>query len=728
MTDATRIFIDIETFHPTLDVRKVGAWKYAEECEIMLMAFAVDDGPVEVCDLTAAPDQLERGAYTVGEMPEWLRDWAEAGAIFVAHNCQFERACIREYLHVDIPIEQWEDTAVLALINGYPPALGMLGEALRLPQDVSKDRDGKRLIQKFCAPRKPSKHNPDVRWDRENAPEDWARFRDYCARDVETMRVIHGKLPRFNWTERERDLWYLDQRINERGLPIDTGALDTFIDEIEKETNRLNEELAELTFGFVEKATQRSALLSWLESAYGVRLAGLTKHDVTTALSQEGLPPDARRVLQIRQQVSKTSNAKFKKLRDCVCRDDRMRGTLQFYGAFRTGRWAGRLFQPQNLPSRDLIPDPEVAIDALMTGGVAALKVLYSEALVDIASACIRGMVKAPEGQAVCASDLAGIEARVLPWMALDDEGLDVFRQKRDVYKFRAAQIFGVPEESISKSDVERLVGKVAELAFGYQGSVAAFRSMMMNLGIPQDMFTDKEIRKFVKGYRAGNEKTRSLWSELENTAITAMKNPDQAFECRRVAFTYRPGLLNGMLLARLPSGRCLVYVEPELGTKKIKFLEPRIADALDDLDTADALETYASEILGVRVRRGDVAAMRQRIGVLAAKEIERPCITYMGMDPDRYAWSRLNTYGGKLTENLDQAISRDVIAHNLPAVEAAGFEIITLVHDEDVTLTRADRANAADELSAILSTNPPWAEGLPLAAAGFTADRYGKD
>lgn len=693
----TTLWIDLETYS---DVPiNHGTHRYAERAEVMLFAWAIDDGPVSVWDRTL--DLV---------MPRELRTALEDPMVeLVAHNTAFDRTLLRValpyYGAVNLAFDtaaRWRDTMVKALAHSLPGSLGDLCEILKVPTNQAKDKAGKQLIHLFCKPRPAT--SKIRRATRETHPAEWARFVEYAALDVEAMRVIDKKLPSWNYQGEELALWHLDQQINDRGVAVDTDLADAAIRAVERAQKILAGRTRELTDGAVQAATQRDALLRHLVEAYGIDLPDMQQSTLERRVSDPDLPAELRELLATRLQASTTSTAKYKTLARAVSSDGRLRGTLQFDGASRTGRWAGRLFQPQNLrrPTLDQ-EDIELGIEALKGD----CEDLVFEDVMELTSNAVRGCLVAPAGRKLVVSDLSNIEGRGIAWLAGEKWKLRAFREfdggiGPDLYKLAYARAFGISPDDVDRH--MRQIGKVMELMLGYGGGVGAFLTGAATYGIDLDAMAEAawpsipssviagaenflEWRRENKMgqfgladktfivcdslkrlWRAAHSSTASFWKDLQDAACTAVQNPGTTFKCRSLRLR-RDG---AWLRVRLPSGRFLCYPSP----------------LIDDSGK----------------------------------------LSYMGINQYSRKWSRLKTYGGKLAENVTQAFARDVLTHNMPRIEAAGYQIVLTVHDEVICEAPDSDEFNADHLSALLATNPSWTADMPLAAGGFEAYRYRKD
>lgn len=690
MTEQT-LWADIETFSP-LDLKTYGTARYAEEAEVMVWTYALDDQPVQLWDCTTDPI-----------MPADLATYLGDDSILLNFQNSFFDRTVLWATGTRLPIHRFRDTMVKAMAHSLPGALEKIGEILKIKDDQKKHKRGKELIQLFCKPR--PKNQKLRRATRETHPNEWAEFLAYAISDIEAMRACDKKLPRWNYQAEELALWHLDQQINSRGVAVDVELANAAIRAAAREQKKLAIRTKELTEGEVGAATQRNKLLMHILASYDVDVPDLKTSTIERILNNvTDLPPVLVELLVIRLQASKTSTSKYKRLMHAVSSDGRLRGTLQFDGALRTGRWAGRLFQPQNLPRPTLK-------QAVIDHGIEAMKAdcedLVFSNVMELTSSAIRGAIIAPQGKKLVVADLSNIEGRVLAWLAGEEWKLRAFRDfdeghGHDLYKLAYAKSFGVSPEAVTKDN--RQVGKVQELALGYEGGVGAFLTLAVAYNIDLEAMGEQAIRSipqpilneansalawtklnkrstfglsdrawlvcdsFKRAWRYGNPAISSFWKELEDAARGAIMHPGAEYRCRLLRLR-RDG---AWLRIRLPSGRSLCYPAPQV----------------DD----------------------------------GGK------ISYMGVNQYSRKWSRLKTYGGKLAENVTQAASRDVLAANMPGIEAAGYQIVLTVHDEIISeAPNRDEFNS-NHLAGLMATNPKWAKGLPLAAAGFEAYRYRKD
>lgn len=699
-----KLWIDTETWNEV--PINVGTPKYATTVEVTLFAWAVDDEPAQVWDVTADPTpplDLTMAVLMADEV------WA--------HQSNFDRTVLRHALPALCPpLEKWRDTMVQAYSHSLPGKLEVLCAVLGVPEDKAKAKRGKQLVQLFCKPR--PKNSKVRRATRETHPVEWAEFVDYARLDVEAMRHIHGLMPKWNYPNNtsELALWHLDQKINDRGIAVDLDLAHAALAAVEDEKVVLAEKTVEMTGGELASTTKRDRMLEYVLGTFGVALPDMTAATLERRLEDENIPEPMKDLLRIRLQATSTSTSKYKTLVKATNLDGRLRGLLQFNGAGRTGRWAGRTFQPQNLPRPTLKQSAiDDSIEAIKAGSAGFI---YTNVM-EVASSAIRGCLMAPEGRILRVSDLSNIEGRALAWLAGEEWKLDAFRaydnilgydekgkairEGHDLYILAFAKSFGIDPEAVDKD--QRQVGKVQELALGYAGGVGAFVTFAMaynidlddlaaailetaspelvaearsfwqwllkqskpnTFGMSEDTFVACDVVK--RGWRQGHAKVVAWWGMLEQAFRDACDSPATTFDCGTVKIR-RDGT---WLRIRLPSGRFLCYPAPRID--------------------------------------------------------EKGKCSYMGMDQYTRKWSRIHTHGGKLAENVTQAFARDVLASNMPAIDAAGYQIVLTVHDEILSETPDTDDFHHDQLSAFMSTVPPWSPGLPLSSAGFSSHRYKKD
>lgn len=557
MTSSTkrRLLIDLETYS-SADITKTGAFKYAEapDFEILLLACAWDDGPVQVIDMTdSEPVTDERTAAKAAALASVVAGITDPDTVKVAHNSAFERACLTRYLGRDLPPEEWEDTMILAAMNGLPLSLDAAGAALELRDQ--KIREGTALISYFCKPCKPTIANGGrTRNLPEHAPDKWERFKAYCKRDVEVEQAIYRRLRSFPVTDFERKVWALDARINERGVRIDTGLVAAAIAQNEAFTTRRMAEMRRLTG--LENPNSVAQLKDWLETA-GMSADSLNKAAVLE-LKDKATDPTTRRVLELRQQLGKTSVTKYEAMQSAVCADGRVRGLLQYYGAGRTGRWAGRLVQVQNLPQNHLAGLALVR-ELVRERDLETLELCF-DSVPDVLSQLIRTAFVAGEGNIFHVADYSAIEARVIAYLAGEKWRMDVFRSGGDIYCSSASAMFRVPVVKHGVNGHLRQKGKIAELACGYGGGVGALRAF----GADKMGLTEEEMQDIVTQWRAASPAIPRFWRDAESAAVRAINNPGRTTTVPCGVKYRRDG---DALRCRLPSGRILSYWDAKLDT-----------------------------------------------------------------------------------------------------------------------------------------------------------------
>ena len=654
----TTFFFDLETFSTT--PIKHGSYRYAEDCEILLVAWARDGERVRVTDLTVSPDlKAELDA---------LQSMVDEADRVVIHNSMFDRTVLRQH-GVHIPVEKIVDPMVVAFQHALPGSLEKLCELLSVPRDLAKDKDGKKLIHLFCKPL--PKNRKLRRATRETHPDEWSRFIEYARLDVDAMRAVLARLPRWNDCAGERLLWRLDQDTNDLGFRVDTELADAAMRAFRRAGGALASSAARITDGDVTSTTQRARMLAWLSKERGFEIGDMRAKTVEKALEDAALDPVVRELLENRKEAAATSPSKYQALLGSVCRDGRLRGTIQYAGAARTLRDSGRIYQPQNLPR---CPDwfGAEAQEATVAAFKADCEDLLYDDVVDRCSYAIRGCIVAEPGNKLVIADLANIEGRVLAWLAGEHWKTEAFSaydrgEGHDLYKITAGRILGKSPEDITKAERQN-PGKISELAGGYGGSVGAYRKMG---GAALEAMSDDEILGIVRPWRGAHKATVNFWYDLERAARAAIENPDKAYVVRLVQFETRrdPGG-TPWLLMRKPNGRFLCYRNP----------------AIED---------------------GEIG--------------------YEGTNQYTRKWERLRTYGGKLTENLCQAVARDVFKTGSLRAAEAGYRIVLPVHDELVCEVPDSTEWGAEGMSEIMARPISWATGLPLAAEGFSSYRYRK-
>lgn len=652
--------IDIET-KSSVDIGKAGAYKYAqsEDFEILLFAYQLDDSKVEIVDLVQGE-----------KIPAVIVDaLSNPFVIKHAYNAAFEWYCLNRAGY-KTPIDQWRCTMMHGLYCGYTAGLEAMGKAIGLPQDKQKLTTGKALIKYFCVPCKPTKSNGGRTWNLpKHAPEKWELFKDYCKQDVVTEREILKRLNQFPVPEEEEKLWQMDIMMNAFGVRVDTSLIEgaLYIDEIS--TQKLTEEAIQLTG--LQNPNSTSQLMEWLEAETGEQVANLQKETVAELLNRD-YPEKVRRALSIRQQLGKTSIKKYVTMDNAKGEGDRVRGLTQFYGANRTGRWAGRLVQLQNLP-RNYLKTLDYARETVRSKNYDRLHILYGN-VPDTLSQLIRTAFIPSEGNKFVVADFSAIEARVIAWLAGEQWVNEVFATHGRIYEATASQMFNVPIERITKGNPEyslRQKGKVATLALGYQGGTSALIAMgALNMGL-----TEEELPDIVSRWRQANPRIKDLWYAVEQAALTAMTTASEQ-AIRGLIFRLEGDLIYGQtfLTVQLPSGRKLFYPKPFL--KENQF--------------------------------GKMAIHYYTVGQQTRK------------------WEVTSTYGGKMTENIVQAIARDCLAETLRRIDRLGLQVVFHVHDE--VIIDAPMDVTVEQICNLMAEPIPWAPGLILKGAGFESKYYMKD
>jgi DNA polymerase len=654
----TTLHIDFET-RSVVDLRKAGVYVYAEHesTNVWCAAYAVDDGPVELCEpaFEYAPHPIVKAV-------------AEGWPI-VAHNANFERTI---WHHILTPrygwpepkLEQWRCTMAMALAQALPGSLDNCAAAVGLP--FGKDAEGYQAMLRMAKPRRPRKgEDPDgIYWfdDEERRLKLYA----YCRQDVEVERQLEKRL--LPLRPDEQKLWWLDQRINDRGVYVDKSLCDGALKVVDRASDWLNDELAELTGGAAGRVTNINQIGAWL-CERGCPMESLDKEHIENALIRSDLPDDVRRVLEIRQEGARGANKKIVALLAGRSKDERARGLLEYHKAS-TGRWAGRRFQPQNLP-RGSGADPDEIVEWLRRGDADAVRMLFDDPLRAV-SDCLRGLVIAAPGTKLVAADFSAIESRVTAWLAGEQWKLDAFYtydagHGYDNYVMAYARAFDVPPAKVRSK--ERLVGKVMDLALGYQGGVKAFQKMAKSYRVE---VSDDRANELKLLWRNAHPNVVRTWYDLERAAMYAIENPGDPFYAGRIGFR-----VNGsFLFMRLPSGRWISYAYPCIKEKKTPWGEMR------------------------------------------------PQVSYMGVDK---VWTDCFAHGGLLFNNAVQGTARDIEAEAMVRTEAAGYANVLNVHDEIVAEVPLDFGSVS-EYEKLVTQLPTWAEGLPIAAKAWSGHRYRKD
>lgn len=693
------LWLDTET-RSDVNLKKHGVHRYTqgEKFNVILVSWAIDDEPARVWD--RANDHTQT-------MPARLRAALDdENVTVVMHNSGFDRVAMAANKLANLTTDRIVDTMTMALAHGLPGSLDKLGRALGLPEDMVKMEEGARLIRLFCSPLKAGHFNTAV-----THPTEWELFKEYAVKDIVAMRECYRRMPKVNYPKLEHHLWRIDQTINDRGIPVDVELAEAAVREAEIERGRLSVLTADATGGEVQAATQRDKLLKHLAKEHGIFLPDLQSATLERRLQEPDLPAPVRELIENRLQASQNAASKYKTIINHH-NNHRLMNTLQMYGASRTGRDAGRVFQPQNLKRPTMWHGLEGAeLDNAIEEDVQAIKggivtFVHPDGVMEVLGNCVRGVIAAPKGRKLVQADLSNIEGRGLIWLA--DEGwkikyfydFDSGKIKFDNYVAAYARAMNVKPETVTKD--QRQIGKVMELGLGYGGGVAAFLTFadVYNLNISElarsvhstadrvmaecnakyewavehgyhaglDRFEYAACEYLKTKWREAHPKTVQFWKDLETAFRQATEIPNKSFHVGRLEFRRRAGWLT----ITLPSGRMLVYANPKIA--------------------------------------------------------EDGTLSFMGVDGYAKRWQRIKTYSGKLAENVTSATARDVLIHRMPDIEAAGYKIIMRVHDEFVTETPDDPEYSSDKLAALMSQPHPWTDGLPLAAAGFEAKRYRKD
>lgn len=759
MTQDKDSWNDLETYSPTPITN--GTHKYAEKAEVMIWAFADGNDDVKVWDLVSSSlhyveplsgewveEPLMEGVlpaelYTMLRDPEYLV-WFQNGGMFdfvVLHHAMPEVLAL-------IPQERRRDTMIQAFSHALPGALEKLGAALKLNESDKKQAIGKQLVRLFCMPQNDAffEKYGTRRATRKTHPKEWLQFVQYAGGDITTMRAVHRKIPKWNYRGKQIDLWHLDMRINNRGFLVDQdlarGAIEATTlakAEFAKRTKKLTNYNAETGEG-VEDTGKRDKLLSYILGAYGVELPDMRADTLERRLQDEDLPDIVKELLKIRLQASMNSVSKYRTLLKGVSSDGRLRGCAQFRGAGRTGRWAHRMFQPGNLP-RPSIPHSLIAAGiGVARHDVEHLHLVVGDMIMQWASSAIRGCIVAPKGKLLGVADLSNIEGRVAAWMAGEDWKLDAFRRFDagdgfDLYILAYAMSFNVPPASVPKKGPERQIGKVEELMFQYGGGVGAWLTGAATYGIDLDRMTEQVYPVLPEwSVEDAAHYLQFLYSKADEAHARAVrKHKGDATEIAKAdakrdvdKVKARMGLSDKVFITCDAIKRLWRKAHPAISSYW-KELEDTVRQAV-----ADPGVTYNCR--KVKIRR---SGSWLRIGLPSGRELTYPQIqvsesgeiSYVGPNTYTRNWERVKTYGGKLFENIVQAVACDQLAECFGPIEDDGFEIVLHVHDEVVAeFPEGHPTLNADRLSELMCTDLYWNRGLPLAAAGFSTDRYQKE
>ena len=657
--------IDIETYSEA-ELKSVGAYAYADapSFEILLIAYSLNGAPVEVIDVTDIQAEDIEMLY-----PDFYEALFSEDYLKTAYNANFERTGLTSYFKRTCDPRQWSCTAVMASSLGLPGNLAGVGAALRVENDAQKLKTGTALITYFCKPCKPTKTNGGrTRNLPIHDPAKWQLFIDYNKQDVIAEMAIRKKIEKYPYPASEQKLWILDQEINDRGVCVDIDFADGIVAYDEQHTAQLMNEAKKITG--LDNPNSLSQLKKWFFDEYGMKVASITKDSVPELIEdmQEKKAVKGVRILEIRQQLGKTSTKKYVAMQNSICSDGKIRGVLQFYGANRTGRWAGRIVQVHNLP-QNKIPDIDLAREIASDKDFETLELLFG-ATPFVFSQLIRTAFIASPGNHFIISDFSAIEARVIAWLAGEQWRLDVFNSHGKIYEASASQMFNVPIEDIGKGSPLRQKGKVAELALGYQGSVGA----LMVMGALEMGLEEKELPLLVSSWRQANKNIVKYWYMIERAAKTAMEEHRTIKLPHNISFSF----VDNILFIKLPSGR------------KLAYFNARLED------------------------NGKVKDGTQ--------------ITYEGVEQKTKRWGRLGTYGGKLVENIVQAVARDCLAEAMLRIDLCHYNIVMHVHDEIIVDAPMDNKSSEEVITALMEEPIDWAPGLPLQGDTYTTRHYKKD
>ena len=651
--------IDIETYS-SVDLAKAGVYAYTEapDFDILLIGYKYDDeDEVHVIDTLAVDRDFDEELY------EFRQALTDPSIVKTAFNANFERTCLAKWTGAAMPPEEWRCTMIKALTMGLPGNLADAGMALGLPEDKLKDPQGKALIQFFSKPCKPTRTNGQrTRNLPAHDPEKWKLFIAYNRQDVVTEQEILKRLAVYKIPDSEQALWSLDQHMNDNGVKLDIPMVEKIVEYDTQRRQELQEEAQTITG--LSNPNSLAQLKKWLASQ-GVEMASVTKDTIAVALAGD-LPENVRRMLEIRTALGKTSVAKYSTMLTAVCQDHRLRGILQFYGANRSGRWAGRLVQTHNL-AKNSLPDLDLARELAAAGDFDTMQTLFGETAF-VFSELIRTAFIPSDGCRFVVSDFAAIEARVISWISGEEWRLEAFRAGKDIYCETASQMYKVPVVKHGENGHLRQKGKVAELACGYQGGIGAMKRMDKGGTIPEE-----ELQAVVDAWRAANPKIPKLWRTCELAAKTAIEEHRTVRIAHGIAFSY----INGNLFIKLPSGRKLCYWDTRLK------LDPRAG---------------------------------------------RDHIVYMGVNQETKQWGETETYGGKLVENIVQATARDCLAVAMTRVSELGYKIVMHVHDEMIVDVPNEDKEAPAVINDIMGQPIDWAPGLPLKGDTYETPFYKKD
>lgn len=655
---AKNLFIDVETFS-SIDIKSSGAYKYIEspDFEILIIGYALDSGPVNIVDLAQGeeiPEELKKALF-------------DSNCVKVAHNAVFERLSFKR-IGYNIPTEQWYCTSVKAAYCGLPLSLDGVSKALNLTD--KKLDTGKALIKYFSCPCKPTRINGlRTRNYPKHAPDKWNMYKEYNKYDVLSEREIFYKLEKYVIPDIERRIYILDQNINDRGILIDLELAESAIAVDNIYTEILLSNAKKLTG--LENPNSPVQIRNWIKNESGEDIESLSKETMPDLIKKFSNYPNILALLNIRKKLSKTSIKKYYAMINCAMHDKRVRGTFQFYGANRTGRWAGRLLQLQNL-SKNHVSHIEIPRELIRKRDWESVEMLYDD-VADVLSQLVRTALIAPPNKVFSVADFSAIEARVISWLANEKWRLDVFNGDGKIYEATGSKMFNVPISAITKGSVLRDKSKISELALGYEGSLGALKRM----GGERMGLSDTEMTDLVRKWRIANPAIVDMWKEINEASKNAVRyRKPISCTCRNIIFDCD----GDYMTIQLPSGRKLFYKGPRFKDKKI------------------GQSTMSS-------------------------------LYYQGTVQKTKQWGEIDTYGGKLTENIVQAIARDLLANSMLQLEAAGYKIVCHIHDECLAEVPKENAQAYyEKMAHIMSIPPTWAHDIPLRADGYVTPFYLKD
>lgn len=763
MKDFERLFLDTETFSG-VDLKKVGAYAYAEHptTEIMICTYAIDEGRVQTWDCTESPTMPR-------ELRKALRRVSRKKAkIVMANGLLFDRLVIREKWGIDLPVCQIEDTMIMAFRHALPGSLDMQCQVLGVDAEHAKDKAGKALIKRFCKPT--PKTYKIRRYTRKTHPEEWAKFLRYAALDIIAMREVYWRIPDWGNTPKEDEILLIDQLINDRGFYVDVDLANAAIRAVQAHKEELKEEAWERFGG---KLTGNDFLPALRDLAPAFTIHNAQKSTLNDLLEDPDFPDEGKALIEMRLGASSTASTKYNPLVNGLSSDGRRRGCLQYGGAKRTLRWAGKGFQPQNLARGEYSDDHEGKIKRrdgesdvsfwvrshMLTNGINSLLRGTAHWAYDISkltASTVRGCIIPANGKKFVVADYSNVEGRGLAWIAGEKTALMVFRAGRDIYCETAGKMFGLDPEYIKANRKDlRQIGKACELGLGYGGGVAAFLQFAKNLGL--DLYAMADVMKGTfpdhiwaaakRGYeyarineakrppkpgkkderptyilpknvwltcdaikrmwREAHPKTVAFWAELEDAVLCAIRNPGKAYWA---GANVRPDGKKALKIVRT----------------KAKH-DPTFDEERDDPNAAGwwlKIELPSGRIMSYP---GIALSVTTEIDEDTGKKRTSTRIKYQGENQTTRQWGFQYTYGGKLTENIVQALCRDILAWSMPGVEAAGYEIVLSVHDELITEVPDTDDYTTEELCALMCDLPVWAKGFPLAAEGDCMYRYRK-